>query len=226
VVSGGGRQLQERAANDLTFASRVISERVSCSSIALVKESSGHWVLMRLASAGVLDLRSPRDGPIFRPLTPGLIVPNRRAIIRTYGKLVLKRLLSQNEIYAAVDAAVPKHFAPYDREDIIAQTVVEILEDGLGLEMVKTVAREVINDHFDRSRVSIKVKSLDEPIFFDSTTSIIGSFQMAGADLFGEMVTNGGPPMRFVQLSDDGMATCLLIDHGGILRSRLSTSPI
>lgn len=119
------------------------------------------------------------DGPIFKPLTPGLVVPRRKAVRRIYEKYVLKRSLSQNEIYAAVDAAVPRYFAPYDRDDIIAQTVLEVIEDGIELRMIASVAREIITDHFNTMRLSSKTRSLDAPVFADSHLN------------FGDTISNG-----------------------------------
>ncbi len=111
-------------------------------------------------------------GPLFKPLTPGLIVPQRRAVRRIYERHVLKRALSQNEIWAAVDAAIPKYFAAHDRDDIIAQTALEVIEDGFDLDMVAIVADEVMRDHFNQQRVGSRSKSLDAPIYSDSTLTL------------------------------------------------------
>lgn len=113
-----------------------------------------------------------KDGPMFRPLTSGIVLPTRRTAPRVYEKFVLKRALSQNEIYAAVDAAVPRYFAPYDRDDIIAQTVLEVIEDELDVDMIAIVAKEIISDHFNRARRTSRTKSLDQPLFSDSTLTL------------------------------------------------------
>lgn len=117
-----------------------------------------------------------KDGPMFRPLTPGLILPRRKQVVRVYEQHVLLRSLRQNDVYAMVDAAVPKYLNPYDRDDIIAQTMLEVIEDNLALdsEMVASVATEVMSEHFGKfSRFERRTKSLDAPLFSDSTTTLI-----------------------------------------------------
>lgn len=119
-------------------------------------------------------------GPMFKPLTRGLVLPQRRTVRRIYERHVLKRALSQNEIYAAVDAAVPKYFSASDRDDIVAQTALEVIEDGLGLDMVAVVVSEVIADHYKQARSgSGRTESLDARMFSDSTVTR------------GDLVTNG-----------------------------------
>lgn len=118
-------------------------------------------------------------GPLFKPLTTGLIVPRRiramrqrrrRAAGRVYEKDILKRALSRNEIYAAIDASVPWKLNPIDRDDIIAQTVLEVIEDGLDLDIIADVAREVIANHFESRR--LRQASLDAPLHSDSTLTL------------------------------------------------------
>jgi hypothetical protein len=112
-----------------------------------------------------------KDGPLFKPLTPGLILPRRRTPRVVYQKHLLVSSLRQNDIFALADAAVPKYLSPFDRDDIIAQTVLEVIEDDLDLDMVASVAKEITAEHY-REKFGRDVVSIDKSLRVDSTFTL------------------------------------------------------
>ena len=71
--------------------------------------------------------------------------------------------LSQNEIYAAVNAAVPLGLPSHVRDDVLGEMVLAVLEGELDLDAVPAKAREYLR-RYDRASERWKLVSLDTPI--------------------------------------------------------------
>lgn len=162
LAAAGTRYISvKRVASNGPHASTLMAARRRSADLCAVIERAAITRIQRLKILA---------GPMFKPLTPGLVLPRRRRPRVIYKTGLLIASLRRNEIYALAEAAVPRHLNPVDRADIVAQTVLEVIEDELDLDMVADVAREVISDHFGCFRS--KMVSLDARIYSDSTVTL------------------------------------------------------
>lgn len=75
----------------------------------------------------------------------------------------IKRLLSQNEIYAAASNAVPNRYAPHNRDDIISDIVLAVIENKLTINDIPKQAKSFIAAYW-KQRDLFGTLSLDAPI--------------------------------------------------------------
>lgn len=71
--------------------------------------------------------------------------------------------LTQNEIYAAINRAVPLRLPAHVRDDVLGEMVLAVLEGALDLDAVQAKAREYLR-RYDRASERWKLISLDAPI--------------------------------------------------------------
>lgn len=75
----------------------------------------------------------------------------------------LRESLSQNAIYAAVNSAVPRNFAPHVRDDVISAMVLDVLESKLDITDVARRARSYIAKQYREDRTYTDI-SLDRSV--------------------------------------------------------------
>lgn len=71
--------------------------------------------------------------------------------------------LTQNDIYAAINRAVPLRLPAHVRDDVLGEMVLAVLEGELDLDAVPAKAREYLR-RYDRASERWKLVSLDAPI--------------------------------------------------------------
>lgn len=127
-----------------------------------------------------------RSDPEFASTIHGLRAHCRRSLKgpRTGGnvKAVIgpeqfRAALSQDEIYAAVNAAVPRHLPPFMREDVVSDLILAMLDGAIIVEDIKAEAKRQVTAY--NRAYSTWAPSLDAPIgdgSFTLGTSLAASY--------------------------------------------------
>ena len=79
----------------------------------------------------------------------------------------LQAALSQNEIWAAVNAAVSRGLYSFVRDDVVSEMVADVIEGHLAAEDIRAAAREYVAEHF-RQAGTHRTRSLDADVYGDS----------------------------------------------------------
>lgn len=124
---------------------------------------AGACALPGMPSQGAIYVRRRRD-PWFRERLA-------QRILRPAGE-TLNTALMQNDLYAAVAAAVPTFLQKSHREDVIAEMVLAILEGRATIRDTKTFVRKFYHDNFEDNGRAVSFDVRDERSYDEIASSI------------------------------------------------------
>lgn len=133
---------------------------------------------VRLPSARQLDWRIERDpslqslaNPIRRLRRQAFSYRRKLAVKPPLPDHVLIAGLRMNELYAVAERAVSKHFDPADRDDVISEMVLAMVDGELSIDEAQHSGKEFARRFFRPQNRSL-YRSLDEPVFAEESGSI------------------------------------------------------
>lgn len=133
---------------------------------------------VRLPSPRQLDWRIERDpslrslaNPIRRLRRQAFSYRRKLAAKPALPDRILIAGLRKSEIYAVAERAVSKHFDSFDRDDVISEMVLAILDGELSINEAQQSGSEFARRFFRPQKRSL-YRSLDEPVFAEESGSI------------------------------------------------------